>query len=64
MLCERCKEEIYAFEIRNYCDRKICRSCVKSSRRPEKKIRLVICKDCWSNNAKRLMYKRGEKPKT
>jgi predicted nucleotidyltransferase len=56
-LCERCKRDIYRNEICNYCSKKICNDCVKSSQRIQKVTRLVICKDCWSNMRKRGAFK-------
>ncbi len=61
MFCERCKNEIYRFVGCNYCGRKICDSCVKSSQRISKTKKLVICKDCWSNMPKRRAYKHKER---
>ncbi len=57
MLCERCKREIYKYEVCNYCGRKIGYECVKSSRTVSKTIHLVICKDCWSDMKKRTAFK-------
>jgi len=57
MLCERCKREIYKYEVCNYCGRKIGVECVKSSRNVSKTVRLVICKDCWSDISKRRAFK-------
>ncbi len=56
-LCERCKSEIYKSETCNYCNRKICNNCIKSSQRVQKVTRLVICKDCWGNIKKRTAFK-------
>ncbi len=56
-LCERCKDEMYKGETCNYCNRKICNNCMKSSMRVQKVTRLVICKDCWSNMKKRTAFK-------
>lgn len=60
--CERCKREIYRFDICNYCGRKICGSCVKSSQNVKKTTRLIICKDCWTDIEKRKQYKRKQVP--
>ncbi|MEM0094507.1 MAG: hypothetical protein QXF41_00215 [Candidatus Micrarchaeaceae archaeon] len=57
MLCERCGEKIYKYNTCNYCHRKICNNCTKSSRRLNKTTRLVICKDCWTNLSTRRQYK-------
>jgi hypothetical protein len=56
-ICERCKKEIYKYEACNYCGRKICNDCTKSSARSPKTRRLVICKDCWSNMDRRHAFK-------
>lgn len=57
IICERCKRETYKYEICNYCNKKICDLCEKSSQRSQKVVRLVICKDCWSNLKKRTAFK-------
>lgn len=55
--CQRCNKEAHYLEKCNYCERQVCRTCVKSSRRPIKIERIVICKDCWSDLRKRKKYK-------
>jgi len=60
--CERCKREIYRYDVCNYCGRKICNSCIKSSQTSTKTVHLVICKDCWTNIEKRKMYKHKQVP--
>ncbi len=55
--CERCKREIYESEQCNYCKRKICYNCIKSSQRSPKTRRLVICKDCWGVMPRRSAFK-------
>ncbi|MCL5434327.1 MAG: hypothetical protein M1559_01270 [Candidatus Marsarchaeota archaeon] len=57
ILCERCKREIFRTFKCNYCGRNLCRNCVKSSKRKSKTVKLVICKDCWSEMPKRKAYK-------
>lgn len=57
MLCERCGREIYKYVTCDYCGRKICYDCIKSSENASKTKKLVICKDCWSNLPKRKAYK-------
>ncbi|MCL4374137.1 MAG: hypothetical protein M1360_03875 [Candidatus Marsarchaeota archaeon] len=57
ILCERCKRETYRYETCNYCGRKVCYDCIKSSRRYHKTVRLVICKDCWGDMKKRRAFK-------
>jgi len=61
MNCERCGAEIYKYNVCNYCHRKICNNCVKSSRRVSKTVRLVICKDCWGDMEKRKAFKSASK---
>lgn len=57
MLCDRCKKDAYKYDICKTCGRKICNSCMKSSRRLNKLVRIAICKDCWSSMPKRKIYK-------
>jgi hypothetical protein len=57
MFCERCKKEIFAYKVCNYCKRKICNDCIKSSQRTSKISKLIICKDCWSDMRRRKAYK-------
>jgi len=57
ILCERCKREAYRYETCNYCGRKVCYNCIKSSMRRHKTTRLVICKDCWGDMKKRKAFK-------
>ena len=61
MMCERCRADIYKYSTCNYCKRKICINCVKSSRRVSKTIRLVICKDCWTKMPSRKLFKGATK---
>ncbi|MEM2974101.1 MAG: hypothetical protein QW112_00520 [Candidatus Micrarchaeia archaeon] len=62
MRCERCKEETYLLDKCNFCDRKICRSCIKASKNPNRLERIIICKDCWSDIDKRSKFKSYSKP--
>jgi len=55
--CERCKNEVFKYEMCNYCGKKLCYNCIKSSQRPTKTSRLVICKNCWSSMKKRTAFK-------
>ncbi len=55
--CERCKRQVFKYEQCNYCKRKICYSCMKSSQRSPKTRRLVICKDCWGMMPRRMAFK-------
>ncbi len=57
MICERCSRDIHKFETCDYCKRKVCFDCVKSSKRYTKVVRMVICKDCWSKMPSRKTYK-------
>ncbi len=55
--CDRCKREVFKYEQCNYCKRKICYNCMKSSQRSPKTRRLVICKDCWGMMPRRKAFK-------
>jgi hypothetical protein len=55
--CERCKKQFPKAERCNYCNKLICESCTKSSKRASKVRKLFICKDCWSNMASRTKFK-------
>ena len=57
IFCERCKTEIHKYEQCNYCNRKICINCTKSTQKTPKTRRLIICKDCWSVMPRRSAYK-------
>lgn len=57
MICERCSRDIHKYETCDYCKRKICFDCVKSSKKYTKTVRMVICKDCWSKMPVRKTYK-------
>ncbi len=61
MICERCSADVYKYEACNYCKRKICNSCVKSSKRVSRTEKAVICKDCWSDLKQRKRYKSATK---
>ncbi|MEM2909134.1 MAG: hypothetical protein QW590_01405 [Candidatus Bilamarchaeaceae archaeon] len=54
--CERCGTQSAKLERCEYCGRKLCLSCIKSS--VKKKVgHLHICKDCWGNMEKRALFK-------
>ena len=57
MLCERCGRDMFKFETCDYCKKKICNDCMKSSRKSSKILRKVICKDCWSKLPSRKAFK-------
>ncbi|MDE1824912.1 MAG: hypothetical protein KGH61_00270 [Candidatus Micrarchaeota archaeon] len=57
MICERCSRDIFKYNTCNYCKKKICVNCMKSSRKVTKTTRLVICRDCWSKMPKRKTFK-------
>jgi len=58
--CQRCGKQSAKLEKCNYCDRKTCFACIKSSKR--KKVgHLFICKDCWNNMKKRKAYEGATK---
>ncbi|HID72770.1 TPA: hypothetical protein EYP38_02405 [Candidatus Micrarchaeota archaeon] len=57
--CERCGTQTAKLETCGYCDRNVCESCIKNSKR--KKIgRRFICKDCWGDMEKRKRYKSSD----
>ena len=56
-ICERCGKETHRTEKCNYCGKKICKACVKSSKNVKKTQRLVICKDCWGKMEARKKWK-------
>ena len=62
MKCERCGLDAHSMEPCDYCGKKVCRACAKSSRTVAKTIRRVICKDCWSNIPKRRKFKSEQNP--
>ncbi|MDE1850646.1 MAG: hypothetical protein KGH54_02515 [Candidatus Micrarchaeota archaeon] len=57
MMCERCGKDIFKYSTCNYCKKKICVNCMKSSRKVTKTNRIVICKDDWSKMTKRKTFK-------
>ncbi|MGI0141736.1 MAG: hypothetical protein ACREBF_03760 [Candidatus Micrarchaeales archaeon] len=57
MMCERCGKDIFKYNTCNYCKKKICVNCMKSSRKVTKTTRLVICKDDWTKMQKRGTFK-------
>jgi late competence protein required for DNA uptake (superfamily II DNA/RNA helicase) len=57
MLCERCGRDTFKHDVCNYCGKKICSNCIKSSRVTGNKVRLVICKTDWGKMDKRKEFK-------
>ena len=57
MICERCGKETHQLEPCEYCNRKVCVRCEKSSKKTSRIRRIVICKDCWSELGKRKVFK-------
>ena len=54
--CERCGAQSAKLQRCDYCNRKLCLSCIKSMKR--KKVgHLIICKDCWGDISKRKLFK-------
>ena len=58
MRCERCGKDIHIYDTCNYCSKKICNDCIKSSKRITGTERAFICKGCWSSMKSRKVYKR------
>jgi hypothetical protein len=59
MVCERCGKQTAKPEACNYCKKMCCNLCIKSSKRPSRLVRLIICKNCWGNMEKRGKFKRA-----
>jgi methionyl-tRNA synthetase len=54
--CGRCGSQTAKLDKCDYCNRKVCNTCIKSQKR--KKIdHRYICKSCWSSIGKRSMFK-------
>ncbi|PIO03854.1 hypothetical protein COT57_00250 [Candidatus Micrarchaeota archaeon CG09_land_8_20_14_0_10_55_25] len=53
--CERCGREAQYREACNHCNRKVCQSCIKNSKRTSTG-RAIICKDCCGDSAKRKKH--------
>lgn len=60
-MCERCGKEAHRGEKCNYCNKRLCQACVKSSKTLGNKIvRKVICKDCWGKMDSRMAWKHDQ----
>ena len=57
--CDRCGADSQYLEYCDFCKRKCCMKCVKSSKRASKIRRAVICKDCWGKSDLRRKYKQA-----
>ncbi len=54
--CARCGKQSAKLEECDYCKKRLCIACIKSSKR--KKVgRLHICKDCWGDVRKMKKFK-------
>ncbi|MBD3210862.1 hypothetical protein GF318_05765 [Candidatus Micrarchaeota archaeon] len=54
--CQRCGAQTAKLYECDYCQKKVCENCLKSSKR--KKVgKRYICKSCWSDLEKRKAYK-------
>jgi len=62
MKCQRCGKEAHSLEPCDYCNRVVCRACIKSTRTVAKTIRRVICKDCWTKLPLRKKFKSEQNP--
>ena len=58
MVCERCGREMHSYNTCDYCHKKICYACLKSSKKVSQTKKAFICKDCWGNMRSRQGYKR------
>ncbi|MEM4272461.1 MAG: hypothetical protein QXH30_02630 [Candidatus Bilamarchaeaceae archaeon] len=59
MVCERCGKQTAKLEACSYCKKMCCISCEKSSKKPDRLTKLIICKSCWGNMEKRRKFKRA-----
>lgn len=57
LTCERCGRQTAKMQVCNYCSKKICHYCIKSSKKLKKVKELYICKSCWSSMKARRRYK-------
>lgn len=58
MTCGRCGAQTAKLETCNYCRKKVCNNCIKSSRRVKGKVKkLFICKGCWGSIKSRRKFK-------
>lgn len=57
MVCERCGKQTAKLEACKYCNKMCCASCEKSSKKPNRLVKLIICKNCWGNLDKRSKFK-------
>lgn len=57
VICERCADETTEPQKCMGCGKKLCRKCIKSSKKLHKMERIVICKDCWGDMKKRSAFK-------
>ena len=55
--CERGGEQVARAERCSYCNKQVCESCLKSSKRIGKVKRYYICKGCWGNMGSRSRFK-------
>ena len=57
--CGRCGEKSAKPEVCSSCKRAVCHKCIYASKKVNRKDirRLVMCKDCWTNMAKRKDYR-------
>jgi len=55
--CERCGKRTAKRIQCNYCKKKICDDCLKSSKRAHGHDIIHICKDCWTKLETRRQFK-------
>ncbi len=60
--CERCSRKTAKAELCNFCNRHVCVRCIKASKRTRRRdlVKIVICKDCWTNTELRKKYRHNE----
>jgi hypothetical protein len=57
LTCEKCGKQSAKISTCNYCNKKICFACVKSSKKLLKVKDIFICKTCWGSMKSRGKFK-------
>ena len=57
--CDRCGREQQYREECDHCGRRVCKACIKNSKRASATRRAIICKDCWGDSVKRKKHKQA-----
>lgn len=54
--CERCTSDTHFMEKCTFCERYVCRACIRASKNVKKVNRIVICKSCFGDISKMKKY--------